>query len=238
MGDRRMTTKMRIWDSLCKTNPNYTRSVPSSYGKKITSIDPMYQIQMMTDLFGPVGQGWKYTVEYKHIPNEGFFGFIYAEVCIHYCIHGDWFSYGPVCSVQNLCKKNGTLDDEAPKKAMTDAMTKAFSHLGMSADVFLGKFDDSKYVQEVKKEFSKPQVKAFPKTNGKKNIKLDMEELDMGRIKNDIQVIDDIYALRKWRKANSDLFDSNNKSLREYRQLTDLYETHETKLNQGVITNG
>ena len=60
----------------------------------------------------------------------------------------------------------------------------------------------------------------------------------MGRIKNDIQVIDDIYALRKWRKANSDLFDSNNKSLREYRQLTDLYETHETKLNQGVITNG
>ena len=233
-----MTTKMRIWDSLCKTNPNYTRSVPSSYGKKITSIDPMYQIQMMTETFGPVGQGWKYTVEYKHIPNEGFFGFIYAEVCIHYCIHGDWFSYGPVCSVQNLCKKNGTLDDEAPKKAMTDAMTKAFSHLGMSADVFLGKFDDSKYVQEVKKEFSKPQVKAFPKTNGKKNIRLDMKELDMGLIKDDIKKIDDIYALRKWRKANSDLFDSNNKSLREYRQLTDLYETHETKLNQGVITNG
>ena len=230
-------TKMRIWDSLCKTNPDYTRSVPSSYGKKITSIDPMYQIQMMTETFGPVGQGWKYTVEYKHIPNEGFFGFIYAEVCIHYCIHGDWFSYGPVCSVQNLCKKNGTLDDEAPKKAMTDAMTKAFSHLGMSADVFLGKFDDSKYVQEVKKEFSKPQVKAFPKTNGKKNIKLDME-LDMGLIKDDIKKINDIYALRKWRKANSDLFDSNNKSLREYKQITDLYETHETKLNQGVITNG
>ena len=152
MGDKRMT-KMRIWDSLCKTNPDYTRSVPSSYGKKITSIDPMYQIQMMTETFGPVGQGWKYTVEYKHIPNEGFFGFIYAEVCIHYCIHGEWFQYGPVCSVQNLCKKNGTLDDEAPKKAMTDAMTKAFSHLGMSADVFMGKFDDSKYVEDLKKEF-------------------------------------------------------------------------------------
>ena len=228
-----MTTKMRIWDSLCKTNPNYTRSVPSSYGKKITSIDPMYQIQCMTETFGPVGLGWKYNVKYTYQDN-----LVFAEVSIHYCVHDNWFEYGPVCSVQNLFKKNGNLDDEAPKKAMTDAMTKAFSHLGMSADVFLGKFDDSKYVQEVKKEFSKPQVKAFPKTNGKKNIKLDMEELDMGRIKNDIQVIDDIYALRKWRKANSDLFDSNNKSLREYRQLTDLYETHETKLNQGVITNG
>ena len=37
------------------------------------------------------------------------------------------------------------------QSAMTDAMTKAFSHLGMSADVFLGKFDDSKYVQTLKK---------------------------------------------------------------------------------------
>ena len=231
MGDKRMT-KMRIWDSLCKTNPDYTRSVPSSYGKKITSIDPMYQIQCMTETFGPVGLGWKYNVKYTYQDN-----LVFAEVSIHYCVHDNWFEYGPVCSVQNLFKKNGNLDDEAPKKAMTDAMTKAFSHLGMSADVFLGKFDDSKYVQEVKKEFSKPQVKAFPKTNGKKNIKLDME-LDMGLIKDDIKKINDIYALRKWRKANSDLFDSNNKSLREYRQLTDLYETHETKLNQGVITNG
>ena len=227
-----MTTKMRIWDSLCKTNPDYTRSVPSSYGKKITSIDPMYQIQCMTETFGPVGLGWKYNVKYTYQDN-----LVFAEVSIHYCVHDNWFEYGPVCSVQNLCKKNGTLDDEAPKKAMTDAMTKAFSHLGMSADVFLGKFDDSKYVQEVKKEFSKPQVKAFPKTNGKKNIKLDME-LDMGLIKDDIKKINDIYALRKWRKANSDLLDSNNKSLREYKQITDLYETHETKLNQGVITNG
>jgi len=227
-----MTTKMRIWDSLCKTNPDYTRSVPSSYGKKITSIDPMYQIQCMTETFGPVGLGWKYNVKYTYQNN-----LVFAEVSIHYCVHDNWFEYGPVCSVQNLFKKNGNLDDEAPKKAMTDAMTKAFSHLGMSADVFLGKFDDSKYVQEVKKEFSKPQVKAFPKTNGKKNIKLDME-LDMGRIKSDIQKINDIYALRKWKADNADLFDSNNKSLREYRQIDDFYNTHKTKLNQGVITNG
>ena len=125
------------------------------------------------------------------------------------------------------------IDDEAPKKAMTDAMTKAFSHLGMSADVFLGMFDDSKYVESLKKEFAQK----IPKTNGKKNIKLDME-LDMGRIKDDIKKIDDIFVLRNWKKQNSELFDSNNKSLRAYRQITDLYETHETKLNQGAITNG
>ena len=53
-----------------------------------------------------------------------------------------------------LYKKAGTLDDEAPKKALTDAMTKAFSHLGVSADVFLGLFDNNKYVQTMKEKFN------------------------------------------------------------------------------------
>ena len=33
-------------------------------------------------------------------------------------------------------------------------MTKAFSHLGVSADVFLGMFDNSKYVQSMKEKFN------------------------------------------------------------------------------------
>ena len=41
---------------------------------------------------------------------------------------------------------------------MTDALTKAFSHLGVSADVFLGLFDNNKYVSDMKEKFSRPQV--------------------------------------------------------------------------------
>ena len=130
----------------------------------------------------------------------------------------------------NGCSAMGGLDKFGTGQAMAYSRKYAFLNL---LNLKTGIKDDDGYEAKPFEE-----VKKIPKSNGKKNIKLDMEELDMGRIKNDIQVIDDIYALRKWRKANSDLFDSNNKSLREYRQLTDLYETHETKLNQGVITNG
>ena len=42
------------------------------------------------------------------------------------------------------------LDDDAPKKAITDGLTKAISHLGFNADVFLGKFDGNKYTQNEK----------------------------------------------------------------------------------------
>ena len=220
---------MKIWETLSKTNPEFTKPLPGFGGKKLTTIDPMYQIQMMTDLFGPVGIGWKYKVDYKYID-----GLVFAEVTIKYFTN-EWHEYGPVCSVQNLSKSNNKLDDEAPKKAMTDAMTKAFSHLGMSADVFLGKFDDSKYVEQMKQEFSQPQPQEIPKTNGKKNIRLDMQ-FDMDRIKETIKEIDDIYALRSWKKNNPELFDSNNMSVREYRQISDLFKTRQIQLNQQGVT--
>ena len=129
----------------------------------------------------------------------------------------------------NGCSAMGGLDKFGTGQAMSYSRKYAFLNV---LNLKTGIKDDDGYEAKPFEE-----VKQIPSTNGKKNIKLDME-LDMGLIKNDIKNINDIYALRKWRKANSDLFDSNNKSLREYKQITDLYETHETKLNQGVITNG
>ena len=223
-----MKKNMEIWNALNKTNPEFTTKFNKFGGKELTTIDAHYQIQMMTALFGPVGKGWKYNVEYKYQD-----GLVFAEVCVQYYQDHKWYEYGPVCSVQNLSKKNGGLDDEAPKKAMTDAMTKAFSHLGMSADVFLGKFDDNKYVEDLKKEFA-TKVIEIPKKkqNGKKNIKLDMDQFNINQIKAAINKINDAYALRDFKKDHPEIFDPNRMSMREYRTISDLWETRLTKLNQ------
>ena len=130
----------------------------------------------------------------------------------------------------NGCSAMGGLDKFGTGQAMSYSRKYAFLNL---LNLKTGIQDDDGYTAKPFEE-----VKKIPVGNGKKNIKLDMDLLDMGRIKYDIQKINDIYALRNWKKQNSRLFDSNNKSLREYKQITDLYETHETKLNQGVITNG
>jgi hypothetical protein len=129
----------------------------------------------------------------------------------------------------NGCSAMGGLDKFGTGQAMSYSRKYAFLNV---LNLKTGIKDDDGYEAKPFEE-----VKEISNTNGKKNIRLDME-LDMGLIKNDIKNIDDIYALRQWKKDNSELFDSNNKSQREYRQITDLYETHETKLNQGVITNG
>ena len=46
------------------------------------------------------------------------------------------------------------VDDNFAKKIETDALTKAISKLGFNADIFMGKFDDVRYVEEMKKEFT------------------------------------------------------------------------------------
>ena len=229
MGVKRMKKNMEIWNALNKTNPEFTTKFNKFGGKQLTTIDAHYQIQMMTDLFGPVGKGWKYNVEYKYQD-----GLVFAEVCVQYYQDHKWYEYGPVCSVQNLSKKNGGLDDEAPKKAMTDAMTKAFSHLGMNADVFLGKFDDSKYVKQMKQEFSQSQK--IPQTNGTEHDNNHVMAID--NIEKDIRNAKTIYELRKLRNYKyKDAFNlAMKKHLRVYRQLDDLYGTKETQLNtQGVV---
>ena len=136
------------WDLLNETNPALTKEF-NKFGKTLTTIDPHYQIMKMTEVFGPVGKGWAYDSKYWASEKV-----IFAEVTIRWNINNNWLQYGPICSCQSLFKKNGSLDDEAPKKAMTDALTKGLSHLGMSADVFMGKFDNSKYVEELKEKYS------------------------------------------------------------------------------------
>jgi len=129
----------------------------------------------------------------------------------------------------NGCSAMGGLDKFGTGQAMSYSRKYAFLNL---LNLKTGIQDDDGYTAKPFEE-----VKKIPAGNGKKNIKLDME-LDMGQIQHDIEEINDIVALRKWKKDNSDLFDSNNKSLREYRHINNLYDNRKTKLNQGAITNG
>ena len=143
---------MRIWKEVRVTDPAHTKGV--TRGRKFTAIDAMYQVQRATEVFGPVGIGWGYDVDYCfHIENlpAPMVPHVVANVTVW---HGDRANrFGPVMAIHPLVAKYSSgaqFDDDAPKKALTDALTKALSHLGFSADVFLGKYDDNKYVEKAR----------------------------------------------------------------------------------------
>ena len=159
-----MSDNLRIWTAVSKTNPNNTKKV--EFGRKFTSIDAHSQIQSATAQFGPVGIGWGYDVAHSVLPikkGEVEYLLCFADVTLW---HTDRVNkYGPWRGAAELtAAKDQRLDDDAPKKAMTDALTKGLSHLGFNADVFMGLFDDNKYVQKVEAEFKNaPKLVEAPK---------------------------------------------------------------------------
>lgn len=137
------TTNMDLWRKVEKTNPAHTKQV--NFGRKITAIDPYRQIENATAQFGPAGTGWGWEVKrVEHIPAIN-------EVCVLISLwHGEGGGRVEQWGQASLyIDKNETKKDtDCMKKATTDGITKCLSLLGFNADVFLGKFDDNKYVQE------------------------------------------------------------------------------------------
>ena len=149
---------MELWKAVEKTNPKYTKQV--GFGRKFTSVQAQYQIMCATEQFGPFGQGWGIRNEFFNPVIEGMIGY----TAILWWKNGDDKNEFDINSSIATHNKSGKLDDECYKKVSTDALTKGLSKLGFNADVFLGQWDDNRYVAQMKKEFSQQESKKVDKT--------------------------------------------------------------------------
>lgn len=134
---------MKLWDSVCTTNPKNTKHVNQRGG--FTAIDAQSQFQSATEQFGAFGIGWG-------VKDANISPILQDKVLIYTAIL--WYKYGgesgefPIeTSIQIATDR---VDGDAVKKLSTDAITKGLSRLGFNADVFLGKFDDNRYTDEQK----------------------------------------------------------------------------------------
>ena len=135
---------------------NKVRSVPEEAQKKITGgrlngmtdINPMWRIKTLTEQFGVCGFGW-YTETLGMWIEHGADGEAVANVSIKlYVKMGDEWSQGifGIGGATIITKESKGLrtDDEAFKKAYTDAISVACKALGIGADVYFAK-DKTKY---------------------------------------------------------------------------------------------
>ena len=134
---------MELWNKVCITDPKYTKKM--THGAKLTAVCAMSQIQAATEQFGKAGEGWGWTFgEPIFLPNN-----TVVVKCTLW--HGSKRNTIEQFGQKNLNNSKGA-DEDALKKAGTDALTKCLSNLGFNADIFLGKFDDSKYVEELRQQ--------------------------------------------------------------------------------------
>ena len=153
---------LALWESVQATDPDFTKSFSRSGGFRGTAINHTYQQKRATQAFGPKGLGWgsrildeKYAEGAPIVhPQHGVIGREVIHVLrieLWYVREGQRGSVEAFGQTQFVgSNKHGVYtDEEAPKKSLTDAESKALASLGFSADVHLGLFDDSKYVNDL-----------------------------------------------------------------------------------------
>ena len=162
-----MTEKTALWDKLRKTDPKHTKDFTRGGGFRGTAIKPMFSYRRMTEEFGPCGQGWG-------IGEPSFQVVIAGEETLVYCTVSIWYEKREQTvfgvggdKVAGKNKYGVQTDDEAFKKAFTDAVTNALKLIGVGADVHMGMFDDSKYVNTLKTEFAEQKTELPPPANDK-----------------------------------------------------------------------
>jgi hypothetical protein len=150
-----MTDNLNLWIAVEKTPPAHVKEITGkSY--KGNSPKPHYLVWKATETFGPIGIGWGFTIEDERV-EEGAGGerMHIARVRVWYKWHGERGEVehvgGTTFSGVRSSGKPFT-DEDAPKKSVTDALVKALSMIGFAGDIFMGRYDDSKYVNDLKAE--------------------------------------------------------------------------------------
>ena len=132
---------MRIYDAVRAVPPEAIKPITAGRLKGKSDINPMWRIKVLTEQFGPCGEGW-YTdgVRYWTVIQEKSLEMaVFCELQLHTKGEKGWSApiYGIGGNTVSAAEKNGLyLDDEAYKKAYTDALSVACKALGIGADVY------------------------------------------------------------------------------------------------------
>ncbi len=154
---KKKNTNMVLWESVCETDPKYTKKVNQRGG--FTAIGAQSQVMKATEMFGAFGYGW--GVREERIERWENCGLVVYQATLWFLQDGK--AEEGIIPLHSSIKysSNGRIDDDFFKKVATDALTKGLSKLGFNADVFMGMFDDNKYVNQISDKYK--ETKAKPK---------------------------------------------------------------------------
>ena len=158
---------MKLWRSVERTDPAQTKKITGkSY--KGDSPKPHWIIMRATETFGPCGIGWGFSID-ERVENGAMIEPGHFER-MHIAKVKVWYEWdGKRGEVEHIggtpfCGKRSDgrtfTDEDSAKKSVTDALVKALSMIGFAGDIFLGRFDDSKYVQDTREEFREADTAA------------------------------------------------------------------------------
>ena len=150
-----MKETMKLWDAVCTTDPTQTKKA-NVKGNNLTSIKPQYQIMLATEQFGSYGSTWGFkniNIDYTLMEK----GLVTFKGTFYYP-SGEFEIINSISIWRDNAQTK--IDDLYAKKVETDTLTKALSKLGFNADIFMGQFDDDRYVGQAHAEAQLKKVRS------------------------------------------------------------------------------
>lgn len=205
-----MSENLALWDLVSKTDPQHVKPITGkSY--RGNSPKPHYLIHKATETFGPIGIGWGFEIVEDRILEGALISPDFHEQ-IHTAKVRVWYDWtGKRGTVEHVGqtlfsgkRKSGDAftDEDAPKKSVTDALIKALSMIGFAGDIFMGRYDDSKYVAEINQEFRNEE-----KANGhKKRTRAEISDAasfkraEHKRVQDDVNQITSFVELERYKR--------------------------------------
>jgi len=150
-----MSENMKLWNSVCETNPDITKRVTQRGG--FTAIDSQTQVKRATELWGSYGFNWGLKdVKFNEFREGDKIVGLMAYGLFQYPCNYDDVETGAynLMSFPIAADMPYKANDDCVKKLQTECISKALSRLGFNSDVFEGKFDDNRYVSEMTKKYA------------------------------------------------------------------------------------
>lgn len=144
---------MMLWNKVGITDPAHVKPITGkSYGGN--SPKPYWLIEQATKTFGPCGIGWGVEVVSETYTSAGESDILHSAIVrVWYVWDGKRGHVEQAGGTKAAYKTNSgklMVDEDAAKKSVTDGMVKCLSMIGFCADIFSGRWDDSKYVEQAR----------------------------------------------------------------------------------------
>lgn len=132
---------MRIYKGVQAVPQNAKKTIGGGRLKGMTDINPMWRIMKLTEMFGPCGIGWKYTIDSQWMEQAPATNEIagFCNITLYIKDGEKWSDGIPGTGGSGFVvnEKNGPyMSDEVYKMALTDALSVACKALGFGADVY------------------------------------------------------------------------------------------------------
>ncbi len=142
---------IKLYDLLRNVPQEARKPITDGRLKGKTDVNAMWRIKRMTEVFGPIGTGWKVEIVNKWMESaddDNTAAFVDINLFVKNPETGQWSDPIPGTGGNIFKRRENSgkiyMDDDCYKKALTDAVSIACKFLGLAADVWFEQ-DKSKY---------------------------------------------------------------------------------------------